>query len=190
MSWLIDSGKPKMRNDIFAVWILHCHRTRWLHLSLLWQCMIYDSFIIHFIRWSRNLDLTHWPHPLTSPTDFTHRLHPLTSPTDFTHWLYPLTLPTDFTHWLHPLTSPTDFTHWSHPLTSPTDLTHWPHLPILGYRGLKMKWFEISETIAGRFALPSQSMTYTNNFSLATEQCHDSTAIALRSPENIAHVYR
>jgi hypothetical protein len=50
-----------------------------------------------------------------------------------------------------------------------------------------MKWFEISATIAGRFALPSQSMIYTNNFSLATEQCHDFTAL-LRSPENIAHV--
>jgi hypothetical protein len=31
-------------------------------------------------------------------------------------------------------------------------------------------------------------MIYTSNFSLATEQCHDFTAIALRSPENILHV--
>jgi hypothetical protein len=45
-----------------------------------------------------------------------------------------------------------------------------------------MKWFEISATIAGRFALPSQSMIYTSNFSVATEQCQDFTAIALRSP--------
>jgi hypothetical protein len=51
-----------------------------------------------------------------------------------------------------------------------------------------MKWFEISATIAGRFALPSQSMIYTNNFSLATEQCQDFTAIELRSPDNIVHL--
>jgi hypothetical protein len=54
---------------------------------------------------------------------------------------------------------------------------------------MAMKWFEISATIAGRFALPSQSIIrYTNNFSLATEQCQDFTAIELRSPDNIAPV--
>jgi hypothetical protein len=51
-----------------------------------------------------------------------------------------------------------------------------------------MKWFEILATIAGRFALPSQSMIYTSNFSLATEQCYDFTAIELPSPDNIVHV--
>jgi hypothetical protein len=38
-----------MRNDIFAAVVaqrlnIALPRTRWLHLSLLWQCMIYDSF--------------------------------------------------------------------------------------------------------------------------------------------------
>jgi hypothetical protein len=40
MSWLIDSGKPKMRNDIFAAMLaqrlnIALPRTSWLHLSLL-----------------------------------------------------------------------------------------------------------------------------------------------------------